>query len=193
MEGQNAFGRDFHLSIRKKGLLTPLEMPLRVLGCPTGWPWKHRRRQLQRLRTAAYVALCTSRRLYVLCGHHGRARAAGHQCRRPSQLLTAAGGQQHGARASSDTRRNSVAIRFASVRREPQISAGMCRRGLAARSGQHRKGHGHFTTGCESRRCQVPRPHGGAQGPSLSWPKHHRPRPASQRLSWRVWRRYRID
>ena len=152
-----------------------------------------RRRQLQRLSTAAYVALCTSRRLYVLCGHHGRARAAGHQCRRPSQLLTAAGGQQHGARAKSDTSRSSVALQTTCVRRVPQISSGRSGRGLAARSDQQRKSHGQITTGCESCICQVPRPHGGAQGPSLGWPKHHRPRPASQRLSWRVWRRYRID
>ena len=183
----------FTFLLEEKVPFTLLEMPLCVLGCPTGRPWKHRRRQLQRLRTAAYVALCTSRRLYVLCGHHGRARAAGHQCRRPSQLLTAAGGQQLGARAKSDTNRCCIAIEFACIRKGSHDAGGMSGRGLAAKSGQHRKGHGHFTTGCESRRCQVPRPHGGAQGPSLGWPKHHRPRPASQRLSWRVWRRYRID
>ena len=183
----------FTFLLEKKVPFTPLEMPLRVLGCPTAWPWKHRRRQLQRLRTAAYVALCTSRRLYVLCGHHGRARAAGHQCRRPSQLLTAAGGQQLGARAKSDTSRCCLPLRIDGLKRLQRVTVGMSGRGLAARSGQHSTEAGQITTGCESRRCQVPRPHGGAQGPSLGWPKHHRPRPASQRLSWRVWRRYRID
>ena len=33
----------------------------------------------------------------------------------------------------------------------------------------------------------------GAEGLSLSWPKHHRPRPNSRGLPCSVWRRYRID